>query len=65
MKLREREFLKLAGTWLACRLAVMGGTPIHPLHRPVTDFHTLGWAMLGCVDYAAEMKICLNKEKPC
>ena len=60
----ERDFLKLAAVWLSCRLHVMGGivtdddgvTP-HGTHIPVTDMHTLGWALLGCVDYAAEMQL--------
>ncbi len=59
----EHEFLiRLAGTWLACRLAVMGGTPGHKAHVPVRDFHSLGWAMLGCVDYGHEMRLlCRDK----
>lgn len=54
----EHEFLiRLAPAWLACRLAVMGGTPLIPQHRPVVDMASLGWALLGCVDYAAEMRL--------
>lgn len=49
--------MKLAAAWLACRLAVMGGTPVHRLHVPVTNFRTMEWAILGCVDYAGEMRI--------
>ena len=49
----EREFLSLASTWPVCRLAVMGGTPEHPAHVPVTNFDTLGWALLGCKDYGS------------
>lgn len=56
MKKWEREFMKLAGVWMACRLAAMGGTPVHPLHRPVRNFETLAWAILGSVDYAGEMR---------
>lgn len=57
---QEREFLvRLAAIWLGCRLAVMGGTPGIKAHRPVRCMHTLGWAMLGCVDYAAEMRLML------
>lgn len=52
----EKSFLKLATTWLACSLAVMGGTPETPQHVPVTNFHTLNFAMLGCVDYSWEMR---------
>ena len=58
----EREFLSLASTWPVCRLAVMGGTSEHPAHVPVTNFDTLGWALLGCKDYACEMKL-LVKER--
>jgi hypothetical protein len=58
---REREFLKLAATWLACRLAAMGGTPTMPQHVPVKDFATLGWALLGCIDYASEMRLLIEE----
>ena len=57
----ERAFLKLAGTYLACRLAMMGGTSIHRLHCPVVDFKSLEWAMLGMFDYSWEMNLCLKK----
>lgn len=53
----EREFLNLGAIYLACRLAVMGGTPLIPQHQPVKDFNSLGWTMLGCVDYAFEMRL--------
>lgn len=54
----EREFLiRLAAIWLACRLAVMGGTPLIDQHKPVRDFSSLAWAMLGCVDYGCEMRL--------
>jgi len=54
----EREFLiRLGATWLACRLAVMGGTLGLKQHRPVRDFDSLGWTMLGCVDYSHEMRL--------
>ena len=53
----ETLFLHLAATWLGCRLAVMGGTPQVKQHVPVTNFETLGWAMLGEFDYAWEMKL--------
>jgi len=62
-RLNERAFLSLAATWLACRLAVMGGTPEVSQHIPVTDFQTLGFAMLGCVDYAYEMKLMVREAK--
>lgn len=57
----ECEFLSLAAVWLACRLAVMGGTPDSPQHVPVRCFRTLGWAMLGCVDYQAEMRLLIKE----
>jgi len=54
----QREFLNLAAVWLACRLNVMGGDArIGQGARLVVDMHSLGWAMLGCVDYAAEMRM--------
>lgn len=54
----ETEFLKLAAVHLACRLTMMGGTPVrHPQHVPVTDFRTLEWALLGMSDYADEMRL--------
>ena len=53
----ETHFLYLATTYLACRLAAMGGTPIHPSHIPVTDYKSLQWAMLGMHDYAWEMRL--------
>lgn len=60
----EREFLiRLASTWLACRLAVMGGTPLIKQHKPVEDFSSLGWAMLGVVDYQQEMRLLCAEEK--
>jgi hypothetical protein len=46
---------------IACRLAAMGGTPLGmPQHRPVTNFETLGWAMLGMVDYGWEMRLVMK-----
>lgn len=59
----ETLFLHLAGTYLACRLAAMGGTPIMKQHVPVTNFETLGWAMLGMLDYAWEMKLVCKEWK--
>jgi hypothetical protein len=55
MRLRfEREFLiRLATTWLACRWRVMG----HELR--MSDGwpkHDLAFDLMGCLDYAAEMK---------
>lgn len=50
----EHEFLIcLAPIWLACRWRVMG----HPLagkHWPKPD---LAFDLLGCVDYAHEMRL--------
>lgn len=60
----DRFFLiRLASVWLACRLAVMGGHPQIPQHQPVKDFRSLGWALLGCIDYATEMRILTNQER--
>lgn len=60
----EREFLiRLATTWLAARLAVMGGFPQIAQHSVVKDFHTLGFNLMGCLDYAAEMKLVLEERK--
>lgn len=39
----------------------MGGRPLGPNHRVVVDFDTLRWAMLGCVDYAAEMRLVIKE----
>ena len=40
----EREFFYLAGTWLACRLEVMGGRilPCMGWSEPALDFALLG-----------------------
>lgn len=51
----EREFLiRLAPVWLACRWRLFG----HPLRKqdgwPEAD---LGNDLLGCLDYAAEMRL--------
>jgi hypothetical protein len=53
----------LATTWLGCRLALMGGTPLVKQHVPVTNFETLGHAMLGMLDYAWEMKLVCKEWK--
>jgi hypothetical protein len=49
----EHEFLiRLAPNWFRCRLQVMG----HPI--PHWKYgNDLGYALLGMVDYAAEMKL--------
>lgn len=58
----EREFLiRLGAPYLGCRLAVMGGSPVVPMHVPVTNMPTLGWALLGVHDYGHEMRL-LAKE---
>ena len=60
----EREFLiRLAPLYLACRLAVMGGCPMIPQHRPVRDFASLGWPLVGMIDYAAEMRLLISEER--
>lgn len=51
----EREFLvRLAATWLKCRLEVMGGVAGNARVRDMKD---LGYALMGMVDYAAEMRV--------
>ena len=57
----ETHFFYLATTYLACRLAAMGGTPIgERSHVPVTNFETLGWALLGMLDYSGEMRLVMK-----
>jgi hypothetical protein len=57
----EREFLELAGTYLACRWKVMG-------HRidGEADAGTLDWHLLGMVDYRMAMQLFVRqwKENP-
>jgi hypothetical protein len=48
----EREFLKLAGTMLACRFKVMGGSIEDDTHGEDIRF-----ALLGMSDYAGEMQL--------
>lgn len=49
----EREFLKLAGTYLACRLEVMGGRVV----RDDVAFPELGLSLLGMTDHSGEMRL--------
>ena len=49
---REREFFRLAGTWLACRYCLMGGILEGHAHCGRED-----WNLLGMLDFAAEMKL--------
>lgn len=51
-----RFFKRLATTYLSCRLAVMGGRPLSPHWTPITNFETLGWHMLGMMDYDKGIK---------
>ena len=53
----EREFFKLAGWWLACRLQVMGGLASDAKHKP-----NLAYDLLGMVDYGWEMRLVVGKE---
>lgn len=50
----EDEFLRLAGTFLACRLEVMGGIVECYDVRPDPD---LQFSLLGMVDYSHEMRL--------
>jgi hypothetical protein len=54
-------FTRLAGTYLACRLAVMGGRPMTPHWSPVTDFESLGWHLLGMKDYGWSMRYAIRE----
>lgn len=56
----EREYLKLAAMWLACRLDAMGGKPLLPW--ATGDIMV---ALLGCRDYAAEMSLVLAEARSC
>ena len=51
----EREFFYLAGTWLACRLEVMGGY-IENVHKEPLEF-----SLLGMHDYAREMELLIRE----
>jgi hypothetical protein len=53
----EREFFKLAGWWLVCRLQVMGGLAVGAKHPP-----NLAYDLLGQVDYGWEMRLVVGKE---
>jgi len=51
----EREFFSLAGTWLACRLEVMGGHVRHIRRGP------LEFSLLGMLDYRREMELLIEE----
>ena len=52
----DREFLcRLAPIWLACRFRLMGGKLIGK-HWPRPNMEN---DLLGCMDYAAEMRLVL------
>ena len=54
----EREFLiRLAPNWMRCRLQVMG----HPISHWKYG-NDLGYAILGMVDYANEMKLLCQEQ---
>jgi hypothetical protein len=53
-KKTENEFLKLAGTYLACRWKAMGHTIEGDLYPG-----PLQWSLLGMHDYAWEMELIL------
>ena len=52
----EREFFSLAGTWLACRLKLMGGVIEGDLHHGTEEWH-----LLGMLDYACEMELLIEE----
>jgi hypothetical protein len=52
----ENEFLKLAGTYLACRWKVMGNVIEGDLYPG-----PLQWSLLGMHDYAWEMELILQE----
>ena len=54
----EREFFYLAGTWLACRLEVMGGRvlPCRDWPQPALDY-----SLLGMMDHAREMELLIRE----
>ena len=59
----QREFLLDYAAWyLACRLAVFGGTPMVAQYAPVTDFRTLGWSLRGMRDYEVSMEIVCREQ---
>lgn len=49
----QREFLKLAGTYLLCRLRVMGGE-VERMTIPPGD---LRFSLLGMTDHSGEMRL--------
>jgi len=56
----EQEFLiQLAPIWLACRFRVMG----HQLSGRNWPKSDLAFDLLGCCDYAAEMKLVCEEMK--
>jgi hypothetical protein len=59
----EREFLQLAGTYLACRWEVMGHLVEGAGRQPVTTFRQMEWPMLGMVDYQREMRAFVKQWK--
>jgi len=60
----EKEFLKLAGIYLACRWQVMGGEVSTGVSQkkgdPIKTFH---FAMLGLHDYQGEMELLIGSCK--
>ena len=53
----EREFLKLAAVWLACRWTVLGGQ----IPGSVESRGPLEYQLLGMSDHAWEMRLLLNE----
>ena len=57
----EREYFRLAGTMMACRLRCMGGD----VEGEITPKGDLVWSLLGYLDYAAEMALVLQEARLC
>ena len=61
MKSWEREFFKLAGNMLRCRLQCMGGFVTHDRSTPTNysrkDNSDWPYALLGYIDHAKEMEL--------
>jgi hypothetical protein len=54
-KKHQREFFRLAGVYLACRLCVMGGEVVGHQKGPL-DFE-----LLGMKDHAIEMRLLIEE----
>jgi len=59
--MNERAFLSLAFTYLQCRWQALGHHITdrygHVVYRGAHDYDSLSFALLGCCDYGAEMRL--------